>query len=146
MSVRSALPEDMDTIGELFEEFRLAHQPDVPYDPDHFLGYVRKGLDDPSCLALLLDDDKGLLLAAITQSIYAPQKLAKEIVWYTRPDARGRGMALFRAFGLWAGMMGADHVHCTLQRPSPAMARMGFTLTEVGYIRPAPEVMPAAAE
>lgn len=146
MTVRTARPEDMDTIAELFEEFRLAHQPDVPYDAAHFLGYVEAGLSDPSCLALLLDDDQGLLLATLTNSIFAPQKLAKEIVWYTRSEARGRGMDLFRGFGVWARMMGADHVHCTLQRPSAAMQRLGFTMTEVGYIRPAPELPRAAAE
>ena len=40
MSVRTAKPDDLKTIGYLFEEFRQAHQPNVPYDEEYFLSHI----------------------------------------------------------------------------------------------------------
>jgi hypothetical protein len=136
MTIRAATHNDLDTIRELSLEFWRAHNPRGPFDPDFFINHVRAGIDDPTFLALLLDDDQGMLLALATKSLFAPSGLAKEIVWFTRPAARGRGMQLFRGFVVWARMMGLDHIHCTLQEPSPAMERLGFFSTEVGYMRP----------
>jgi hypothetical protein len=140
MPVRKAQISDLEVISELCDQFWLTHQPEVPYDKEYFISFLRAGMNDPTCLALLLDDDQGLFLAVITKSIFAPTKIAKEIVWFTRPDARGRGMELFRAFSAWASMLGADHLHCSLQRPSVAMRRLGFFPVETGYIRPVDNV------
>lgn len=136
MTIRAATHDDLDTIRELSLEFWATHNPRCPFEPDFFMEYVRKGIDDPGFLALLLDDDQGMLMALATKSLFAPTGLAKEIVWFTRPAARGRGMQLFRGFVVWARMMGLEHIHCTLQEPSPAMERLGFFSTDVGYMRP----------
>jgi len=136
MTIRAATIDDLETIRDLSLEFWRAHNPRGPFDPDFFLEHVRAGIDDPRFLALLLDDDQGMLLAVATTSLFSPTGLAKEIVWFTRPAARGRGLQLFRGFCVWARMLGLDHIHCTLQEASPAMERLGFFSTEVGYMRP----------
>lgn len=136
MHVRAANLDDIDTIRKLFFEFWQTHNPDVPYDADHFLCFVRDNIGQPDFLALLLGEDQGMLLAISTTSIFSPRKIAKEIVWFTRPRVRGHGMQLFRAMTVWAKMMGLEDIHCTLQEPNPVMERMGFITTEFGYIRP----------
>lgn len=146
--VRPATQNDLETIRELSIEFWQTHNPQVPFDPDYFMNIVKVGIDDPMFLALLLNDNQGMILGIASRSLFAPTTLAKEIVWFTRPAARGRGMHLMRAFLLWAKVMGMEHVHCTLQQASPAMERMGFFPTEVGYMRavvnPGPDIYPIA--
>jgi hypothetical protein len=126
----------MHIIGQLAHEFWQDHNPRVPYEAEYFLDFVRDNIGKPDFLALLLGDDQGMLLAILTKSIFSPRKLAKEIVWFTRPSARGHGMQLFRIMNIWAEMMGVEDIHCSLQKPSPVMERLGFTTTEFGYIRP----------
>jgi hypothetical protein len=135
MTIRAATLNDLDTIRELSLEFWQTHNPRTPFDPDYFIGQIRARIGQSSFLALLLDDDQGMLMAIATQSLFSPSSLAKEIVWFTRPAARGRGMLLFRPFLLWAKMLKLDHIHCSLQEPSAAMERLGFHTTEVGYMR-----------
>jgi hypothetical protein len=135
MTIRAATLDDLDTIRELSLEFWRTHNPRTPFDPDYFMGQIREKIGQSSFLALLLDDDQGMLMAIATQSLFSPSRLAKEIVWFTRPAARGRGMLLFRPFVMWAKMLKLDHIHCSLQEPSAAMERLGFHTTEVGYIR-----------
>lgn len=135
MTIRAATLDDLDTIRELSLEFWRTHNPRTPFDPDYFMGQIREKIGQSSFLALLLDDDQGMLMAIATQSLFSPSSLAKEIVWFTRPAARGRGMLLFRPFVMWAKMLKLDHIHCSLQEPSPTMERLGFHTTEVGYIR-----------
>ncbi len=135
MTIRAATIDDLATIRELSLEFWQTHNPRTPFDPDYFMGQIREKIGQPSFLALLLDDDQGMLMAVVTQSMFAPSRLAKEIVWFTRPAARGRGMLLFRPFVMWAKMLKLDHIHCSLQEPSAAMERLGFHTTEVGYLR-----------
>jgi len=135
MSVREATLEDMPTIGNLIEEYRREYQQNALYEPEFFLDFIQDNIEGDDCQVLLLNENQGLMIGFITQSMFSSASLAQEIVWYTQPRARGKGMSLFRAFDKWARSRNVKQLFCSVADVSPAMERLGFSRTEVGYVK-----------
>jgi GNAT superfamily N-acetyltransferase len=135
MGFRRATLSDMATVLKLADEFFSVYQSKVSYDPGFFIPFVRDNLDDEDFLVLLLDDAEGMLIGAITEPVFADVKVAKEILWYTRPGARGHGMQLFREFERWSARRGAIELYCSIREPHPVMHRLGFVPVDVAYTK-----------
>ncbi|MCU0909939.1 MAG: hypothetical protein MUE98_00920 [Rhodobacteraceae bacterium] len=86
IGVKRARPGDMDTVLRLVSDFRARCGAEVAYEPEVFVSFVRENLDDDDFLILLLDGDQGLLIGCITDTVYSSARIAKELLWYTRPS------------------------------------------------------------
>ncbi len=135
MALRRATLSDMATVHRLVSEFWTRYQASVCYEPEVFIPFVRDNLENEDFLVLLLDETEGLLIGCITESVYASARVAKELLWFTRDTARGRGMPMMRTFERWATERGAVDLYCTIRDRHPAMDRLGFVPVDVGYTK-----------
>lgn len=137
MSVRSATVTDLPVLKSLCDAFRTTRRlaADIPFDPDLFMTSLAAAIDDNDTLLLMLDDDQGFFLGALGVTPYSTVQIAHELLWYTRPEARGRGFSLVRAFVSWAQAKRAEFIFITLPEPRKAMERFGFTMADVQYLR-----------
>lgn len=135
MALRPATLSDMATVHRLVNEFWCGYQTAVCYEPETFIPFVRDNLDNDDFLVLLLNETDGLLIGCITETVYASARVAKELLWYTRHGARGRGLPMIRAFERWARSRGAVDLYCTIRDRHPAMDRLGFVPVDVGYTK-----------
>lgn len=67
---------------------------------------------DPSEKIILLYEDKGFLVAAVTPFVFGTVRVATEISWWVEPEyqAQGIGDKLVEAFEFWA-----DKVNCKVK-------------------------------
>lgn len=135
MTVKVATDKDLPIVADLLDEFWKTHHPGFPYDPEFFLGFLSRNLENDRLQVLLLNDGNGLMINCLTMSEFCSLPAAREMVWYTRPEARGRGLSLYRRFCKWAKAHGAGLMVCTLGDKTPGMERLGFRMSEVGYYR-----------
>ncbi|MCP1846113.1 N-acetylglutamate synthase-like GNAT family acetyltransferase [Bradyrhizobium sp. USDA 4524] len=135
MSVRPATPSDLPVLKTLCAAFRAEHRAGaaLPYEPDMFMESLAAAMKSDDVLLLILDDDQGFFLAALGVTPYSTVQVAHELIWYTRPEARGRGFSLFRAYMRWARAKQVEYVFLTLPEPSETMERLGFSRADIGY-------------
>ncbi|MGL6210827.1 MAG: GNAT family N-acetyltransferase [Paracoccaceae bacterium] len=134
-AVRRATAADMPILTRLCFAFWSTHFPEVPYDPPHFLAYIERNLDNENLFVAILGEGDGMLMACIVPTIFSTRLMVREIVWYTEPSARGRGMPLYRACERWARASKVEHMMCTLPWVEPAMERLGYKMAEVSYFK-----------
>lgn len=87
----------------------------------------------------------GLILGAlggmIHRDIYGEDQIAEEFFWFMRPDTRGGGVRVYRAFEAWARERGAvslQMVHLLDSMPAKVGAfyeRVGYRAAEIRYIK-----------
>lgn len=135
MSLRRATITDLPTLKSLCEAFRAERKfaAELPFDVDMFMRSLSAAMDNDDMLLLLLDDDQGLFLGALGVTPYSTIQVAHELLWYTRPNARGKGLSLLRAYMHWAEAKRVEYVFMTLAEPSRAMERFGFIRADTGY-------------
>ena len=134
-AVHRATRADMPVLTKLCHAFWDTYFEEVPYDPPHFLDYVERNLDEENLFVAILGEADGMLMGCVVPTIFSPRPMVREIVWYTEPHARGRGMALYRAFDRWARARGVGHVMCSLPWVEPAMEKLGYRMVEVSYFK-----------
>lgn len=83
----------------------------------------------------------GALGGMIHRDIYGEALIAEEFFWFMRPDTRGGGVRVYRAFELWAkarGGVSLQMVHLLDSMPDK-VARfyeaVGFKAAEIRYIK-----------
>ncbi|MFK4064118.1 GNAT family N-acetyltransferase [Brucella anthropi] len=137
MKIRVAERSDLPMVTQLVEEFSAEHHwaGRLPFDNVFFMQGLSDVLGAAGILVLLLDDNKGLLVGALGTTAFSAQKIAHELIWYTRPEARGYGLLLYEEFMRWARGQEVEYVFMTLPKASRAMKRLGFVEAEVGYVR-----------
>jgi RimJ/RimL family protein N-acetyltransferase len=138
MTVRKATQADLPQLALLIDEFRKTYHPDAPFDPAMFLDRVTTNLDNPRFIILMLDNGEGMLIGHVVFSNCSAEPVARELVWFTRPTARGKGMPLLRAFRAWAEGLNLRYLFCTIADVNPAMERLGFRQMEVSYFMELP--------
>ena len=148
MAVRSAKLDDLPLLKELSSAFRFAHKTGMklPYDEDSWVEWLSNAILRDDYLILILDEGKGFFVGAISATPFAPMPVAYELVWYTFPEAKGRGSSLFRAYLRWAKEKNVEYIFCTMPEPSAALERLGFEVADVGYFKhtPRPPALQAA--
>lgn len=107
--IRIATVEDFDLVVSMALKFAETTPYKALCDTEVIQGIVATFLQgDPSEKIVLLYEDKGFLIAAITPFTFGTELVATEIAWYVEPDARstGAGDALVEAFEFWADKLG----------------------------------------
>ncbi len=138
---RFSAEDDFSILGDMVVAFQKEHTANFPYDLSHFVGFLERNIDNPDVAVFVLDEDQGMLVAMLMPTEFAPEKVGREVLWYTRPESRGKGYSLFRAYEKWARDGGAHYVFCALKQAEPVMERLGFTQVDVSYFkRIVPEV------
>ncbi|OED49591.1 hypothetical protein AB838_05890 [Rhodobacteraceae bacterium (ex Bugula neritina AB1)] len=140
MAVRHATQDDLPLLKELSTEFRAVHKrgKQLPYDEAAWLEALDAAIGSDEMLVLILDEGAGFFVGAISATPYAPIPVANELVWYTKPESRGRGFALYRAFMRWAEGKNVEYVFLTMPEPTPALERLGFEVADIGYFKKMP--------
>lgn len=133
--VRQAVASDVPVLRELFHRFWEENFPTVAYNPKHFLSYVEKNLGNDDLFIAILNEKDGVIMGCVTPTVYSPEPMAREMVWYTLPEARGHGMLLYRAFESWAKASHVSQVMFTLPWVEPKMERLGYKMAEVSYFK-----------
>jgi GNAT superfamily N-acetyltransferase len=137
MAIRPATKADMPALERLCDAFQAEHRAgaDLPYDPPMFMQSLAVAIDSDDALLLMLDDDKGFLLGSLGATPYSPVTVANEMLWYTVPEARGKGFGLFRAYMRWAKEKQVKYVFMTMPEESEVLLRLGFKQADVGYYK-----------
>jgi GNAT superfamily N-acetyltransferase len=90
-------------------------------------------------VALAANAITGALGGIVHQEIYGDRLIAEEFFWFARPEHRGAGVALYRAFEEWARVRGAaalQMVHLFDSMPEKVARfylRTGFEPVEMRY-------------
>ncbi|MDC0659532.1 GNAT family N-acetyltransferase [Leisingera sp. SS27] len=140
MAIRPATHDDLPVLKQLSAAFRADHKTGMklPYDEAAWMEVLSAAIEGDDTLVLLLDDGAGFFVGAISATPYAPIPVANELVWYTIPEARGKGFGLFRAYMRWAKEKNVEYVFCTMPEPNPALERLGFEVADIGYFKHTP--------
>ncbi len=113
----------------------------LTFAPESAAAAAMGAIDNPSCLALVLDlsGPVGALLASLSVYPLGEDVLAKESVFWIEPSARGRwAMPMIRAYEAWATSNGARAIGLSCfadGRTSKLFARVGFEPTEIHSIK-----------
>lgn len=103
---REAVQADLDSLVALLREGQSNSQfADIPVDDYRAIPNIEAFLKEPSVLCLVLadgDEIVGALLAQIIPLWWAYGDAAQDVFFYVKPDYRGRGIRLMRAYRRWA--------------------------------------------
>lgn len=135
MSIRVATADDLEILKDLFNDF-CAERNDkltVPYDPDVFMESLVESIESDKMAVLLLDDGEGFFMGTLETAPFSTAMIANELLWYTRPVARGKGLSLLRAYISWAKEKKVECIFMNLPEPRIAVEWFGFNQAETGY-------------
>lgn len=107
--IRIATPEDYKSALEMAIKFADSSPYKDLCDPEVIGSIVKVFIEsDPSEKIILLYEDKGFLVAAITQFHFGTTKVATEVAWWVDPEYRAQGIGdqLIEAFEFWADKLG----------------------------------------
>lgn len=82
-----------------------------------------------------------MLVGYATETPFSNDKIASELAWYIEPSYRGhrKAVELVYAYEAWARTVGCKHVSMsllsTLTDASKFYVRMGYTQTEISYLK-----------
>ncbi len=146
--IRVATFDDLPALVALSRLYHEEAHDWLPFDE----AYVRENfrtrcIDTVEGMCWLLDHDgqaAGYLAAAVTQFFAAPVKVAVELAWFVKPEARGRGVDLIPDFENWAQWKGCAGCSLSMnefpdERRNASMARLysgrGYKPYERGYLK-----------
>ena len=90
---------------------------------------------------LVLDDFHGALGGVCVPDCHRECMVASEFFWYVKPEHRGGGIRLLKAFEKWAREQGADRIimtHLADSMPEglkKLYIRLGYEELETNYIK-----------
>ena len=147
-SIRTAEFEDLDTLIGLARLYHEEAHGEFAFVPDYVREQFRaRCIDTVDGIALVLwrdDEPAGFLAAVVSMLFGAPVKIAVELAWYVKPDARGRGALLLDEYETWARERGCVKAALGMNElPDPkrseALAaiyrRRGYRAYERGFIK-----------
>ena len=142
MPIRLATHDDLPLLKKLSSAFRADHKTgtQLPYDEASWLEVLSLAIGRDDHLILILDEGEGFFVGAISATPYAPIPVANELVWYTIPEARGKGFGLFRTYLRWAKEKNVEYIFCTMPEPNPVLERLGFEIADIGYFKHTPRI------
>jgi GNAT superfamily N-acetyltransferase len=137
MTVRIATEEDFNIAYEL--AYKFSEQAYGKWlDPGTLMSLVIQLIQNPEKVFLLYED-KGFLAGTTHQFLLGPQKMAAELGWYVKPEARGEkvGKALIESFEDWAKIMGCSLITMISidDAVGEAYKKNGYDLYERTYMK-----------
>ena len=144
MQAQRLIPEDFDKVAALL---RLAHLESKyckrAIDEARAAAVVRAFLSSPALFARgIFDGDRlaGAMFAEVADTgWWAAERVATSMFLYVRPEYRGHGAVLLRAFLRWAKRAGAARVNVGVsagivdQRAGALMTRLGLHQAAVAF-------------
>lgn len=112
------------------------------YSRGHFAATLSALIEAPTGFAVVLDRDgpRGVILALVSISPFAPVKVADELIWWVEPEHRGGGWGaqLFKSYEDWAvgqgvAMVGAS---CFDDATAAWLAQQGYHPLDRKHGRP----------
>lgn len=144
-TIRQAELADLPKLAAGAAEFYAASEFLTSFDIGRFCELWASLLRGPNGVIFIEEGDDGLINGAlggmIHRDIYGEALIAEEFFWFMRPDTRGGGVRVYRAFEAWAKARGAvsmQMVHLLDSMPEK-VARfyhaVGFKAAETRYIK-----------
>lgn len=147
-TIRQAELDDLPKLAAGAAEFYAASEFLTSFDIGRFceLWASLIGGDGPVTGVILIEEGEdglinGALGGMVHRDIYGEALIAEELFWFMRPDTRGGGVRVYRAFEAWAKARGAvsmQMVHLLDSMPAK-VARfyhaVGFKAAETRYIK-----------
>lgn len=146
--IRTATFDDLDALVDLS---RLYHQEahdwmpfDAAYVRENFRARTIDTVEGITRVIDLGDGPAGYLAACVSMFFAAPVKVAVELAWFVKPDARGHGYDLISDFEEWARLKGCAGCSLSMNEfPDPkrsaALARLysgrGYRAYERGFLK-----------
>lgn len=142
ITLRLATPEDFVGVTDLAMEFSSTTPYNVAPLREKIEELVGTYLSSPSAVVLLLmanDAPVGLLIGVVNEFLLTRDLMASEIAWYVRPQARGHGHHLRKAFEYWAkNIHNVRFIHMSsLDTPAvnKYLKRQGYAPTEKAFVK-----------
>lgn len=144
MQVRFAEARDRGPVLRMAREFLAESGLDVPWDAAWASIELDSLMADPEAAVFVLDDGGvcGVLAARAGARAFTPERIAQELMWWVRPEARGAGAAklLLDAFEGWARARGCDVLalgahHRADERLGLLYRRRGYAVAETIWMR-----------
>lgn len=154
MMVRMATIDDQSEVVPLMIEAAEysgilgGHHPlQIPYEVNQAVNVFRLHISLPNACVLVLESQTepphivGILMGVISRHMYGDVLIAKESVWYIKPENRGspRGaLAMIRAYEEWAKSLGCAAVGLSDQEQfslAPLYGRMDYHPVERFYMK-----------
>ena len=113
----------------------------LPFSGDDFAETVTQQIMDSTRLMLVTDDLTGMFAAVSAPFFFnLRERYVAEVYWWVDPDARGRGLELFKGFEEWGRAMGAAKMVLSFDARTRAHRRvleerLGFELQERVYAK-----------
>jgi len=143
--IRAATIDDFPAIDRMRADFETATgradlSEKVPYSSAHFHAAVSAMISGPFGFAALWEpgDVCGVFLATAGVSPFRPCRIAREVMFWIDPDARGAGgPRLLRTYLAWARQVGAaGAVGIALDaRAGKLYERAGLSALETGFLK-----------
>lgn len=141
--IRHAADTDAPALARMAEAFHRAARPALPFDWATAARAARAFISHADGCALVLDRGRGpqgMLIAAVTPSLFGPGRIAVEAAFWIDPEARGGpgALRLLRAYRAWAetrdvtviGMVSRD------ARTAAMYRRLGMVPAETHWVWP----------
>jgi GNAT superfamily N-acetyltransferase len=142
--IRKAAEADLQNLAAGAAEFYAASEFLTAFDIGRFCELWTELLGRDHGV-IFVAEDQGLITGAIAgmihRDIYGEALIAEEFFWFVRPETRGAGVRLYRAFEAWARERGAvslQMVHLLDSMPAKVGAfyeRLGFRAAEIRYTK-----------
>lgn len=144
-SIRQAELTDLPKLAAGAAEFYAASEFLNGFDMGHFSQVWASLIRSGSGVIFLEEGEDGLINGAlggmVHRDLYGDTLIAEELFWFMRPDTRGGGVRVYRAFEKWAKAHGAvslQMVHLLDSMPEK-VARfyhaVGFKAVETRYTK-----------
>jgi GNAT superfamily N-acetyltransferase len=113
--MRAATLSDVFAVTAMARDFHSASPyASIPFDPVSFRLYVTERVEDENAIFLVEDDLSGFILGLMYPCYFNSKVIvAQELLWWVKPEYRGRGHRLLEAFEETARDLGAEHIICT---------------------------------
>ena len=142
IELKLATVEDFSDVVDLAMEFSNQTPYGVLPEQSKIEELVQGFINSPTSLVLLLLKEgrpTGLLIAVVNEFLLTRDKMASEIAWYVRPEARGYGFHLRKAYEFWAEhVQKVRFIHISsLDTPAvnKYLVRLGYTPTEKAFVK-----------
>lgn len=124
--MRKAGPQDVNRILEMLMAYFIENQKIMPmavsFDILKTRAFLTHALNHPDVISYISDD--GVILGELGETWFGPNKVARGVLWYVKPEKRGSTLAwrLLKAFDGEARARGAKYAKQDLDNP----ARIGL--------------------
>lgn len=131
-------------IIEVLREFHTFSGYEFPFDPEYAKTMLIRVGNDPNGLVLTLDTETGetvgCIVAISAEHHMSPVKVATELVWWVKPEHRGRhSLDLLTMVEYWAKELQGCQYVCMISLESNDVGKIyqkrGYTLKEHAYMK-----------